>query len=462
VLLAVLLANIVVTIVKIFLGLVTGALAVVADGFHSLVDSSSNLIGLAAIRFAEKPADKSHPYGYSRYETMGTLAIGGMLIIAAYEVTGAIISRFSSGEVPEFTPLTFWLVVLTLPVNLTVYLLERQAGKKLNSDVLLADASHTRTDLFVTLSVVAAMLGVNLGWAWLDLLIAAIVVVMIVRAAFDILRRAATTLADHIVIDPVEIERIALSVQGVLVAHQIRSRGSSGAGFVDLHVKVHSGMSTEMAHAIASEVERRLREELPEVAEALVHIEPAKERPSLMERIRYDLRQIADGMSLSFHDLHVHAEDDGSFTVELHLEMPSGISLGEGHKLADEFEERVSAQASRPFRLIAHLEPIPDQVLYPDPDTSPELRQKIHELILSRTGKDKLREFQTYRLGQRVGVVAIVTAPESSSLAEAHNLSETIERELLNEFSEVHRVIVHVEPEEGYSEETITEGEQVV
>ena len=448
VLLTVLVANIAVTIVKIGLGFVTGALAVVADGFHSLVDSSSNLIGLAAIRLAERPADKTHPYGYSRYETMGTLAIGGMLIVAAYEVTEAIISRLTSGVTPEFTPLTFWLIVLTFPVNLVVFLLERRAGRRLNSDVLLADASHTRTDLFVTLSVIASMLGVTLGWEWLDLLIAAGVVVMIVRAAFDILRRAASTLADHIVTDPKEVERIALTVPGVVFVHQIRSRGAPGAGFVDLHVKVHSGMSTEMGHAIASEVERRLRQELPEVSEAMVHIEPAKDRPSLMDRIRYDLRQIADGMGLAFHDLHVHAEDDGSYCVELHLEMPSNISLGEAHEMADAFEARVAAQATRPFKLIAHLEPIPGQVLYPDPDTPPELRKEIQDMILKRMGAESLRELSTYRLGQRIGVAAAVTAPASSSLAEAHQLTETIERELLNAFPEIHRVTVHVEPEE--------------
>ncbi len=459
VLLSVLVANILVTVLKIALGLVTGALAVVADGFHSLVDSSSNLIGLAAIRLAERPADRSHPYGYSRYETMGSLAIGGMLLVAAFEVSEAIVGRLLSGDVPELTQLTFWLIALTFPVNLAVYALEHRAGKKLKSDVLLADASHTRTDLYVTLSVVAGMVGVQMGWAWLDLVIAAGVVVMILRAAYDILRSAASTLSDHIVTDPKKIERIALSVPGVVFVHHIRSRGSPGAGFVDLHVKVNPGMSTEMAHAIASEVERRLREDLPEVAEAMVHIEPAKDRSSMMERIRYDLRQIADGMGLSFHDLHVHAEDDGSYSVELHLEMRSDITLGEAHALADDFESRVAAQASRPFRLIAHLEPIPNKVLYPELDTTPELQREIHEIILKRTGEKQLREFQTYRLGQRVGVSAAVTAPASSSLAEAHNLSEAIERELLNKFPEIHRVTVHVEPEE-ITAESAENGEQ--
>ncbi|MBT6151814.1 MAG: cation diffusion facilitator family transporter, partial [Chloroflexi bacterium] len=90
VLIWILFANLAVTIVKIGLGIFTGALAVVADGFHSLVDSSSNLIGLAAIKLAGRPADDKHPYGYRRYETIGAMAIGAMLLVAAYEIGSSI------------------------------------------------------------------------------------------------------------------------------------------------------------------------------------------------------------------------------------------------------------------------------------------------------------------------------------------------------------------------------------
>lgn len=445
---AVLAANLAITAVKITLGLMTGALAVVADGFHSLVDSSSNLIGLAAIRLAERPADRGHPYGYSRYETIGTLVIGGMLIVAGYEVSRAIIERLLSGESPALTPLTFWLVILTWPVNLVIYLLENRAGRRLESQVLLADAAHTRTDLFVTLSVIASLIAVQLGWPWFDLLIASFVVVMIVRAALGILRSAASSLTDRIVVDPEQVEELVLAVPGVRAVHHIRSRGAPGYGFVDMHVKVHAGMSTDQAHAIASEVERRLQASLPGVADALVHIEPASQSPTLMERIRYDLRQIADGMGLGFHDLHVHAEDDGSYTVEVHLEMHPDISIREAHALADEFEARVAAQASRPFKLIAHLEPVPDQVLYTDPVNAPELRAELERLVADRSPGSRLVDFQTYRLGQRLGAAAVITVSPDDSLSGSHALSEYIERAMLNSFPDLHRLTVHVEPED--------------
>jgi cation diffusion facilitator family transporter len=445
----VLFANLAVTAVKLTLGFLTGALAVVADGFHSLVDSSSNLIGLGAVRMAERPADDHHPYGYSRYETIGTFAIGGMLLVAAFEVSRAIVERIASGGAPVLTPLTFWLVVATFPVNLAIFLFERRAGRRLSSEVLLADATHTATDLYVTASVVLSLIAVRLGLPFIDLIVAGFVVVMILRAGFGILRKSALTLTDRIVIDPEVVERIAREVPGVVLVHRVRSRGAAGSGFVDLHVKVHSEMTTDQAHAIATEVERRLRQELPEIADALVHIEPAAEHPGPLARIRYDLRQIADGMGLAFHDLHVNAEEDGSFSVELHLEMTPDISLKEAHALADEFEQKVREGARRPFRLIAHLEPVPDEVLHPDPDIPVGLRDRIERLIVDRTGKGRLLDLQTYRFGQRIGVTATLSSRSDASLAEAHALSETIERELLNAVPQIHRVTVHVEPEEG-------------
>lgn len=104
ILIVVLIANLAVTVVKITLGLLTGALSVVADGFHSLVDSSSNLIGLAAIRLAQRPPDDKHPYGYNRYETIGSMAIGGLLLVAAYEIGRAVVERVFSGTTPTFLP----------------------------------------------------------------------------------------------------------------------------------------------------------------------------------------------------------------------------------------------------------------------------------------------------------------------------------------------------------------------
>ena len=449
----VLIANLIVTIVKLILGTVTGALAVVADGFHSLVDSSSNLIGLAAIRLAQRPADDRHPYGYRRYETVGALAIGGMLFVAAYEIGKSIIERFSQGGIPELTPLTVGLMALTFPVNLIIYTLEHRAGQRLKSEILLADAAHTRTDLLVTLSVLGSLGGVWLGLPWLDSVVAAGVVLMILRAAYGILRDSAGALTDAVAVDPDQVEHIAQNVSGVLYVHRIRSRGTADSAYVDLHVKVHPGMSTEQAHAVASEVERQLGEQLPNAVDVLVHIEPAREREApAWERIAYDLRQIADGMSLGLHDLHVQNNDQGGYSLEMHLEMPGGLSLGEAHALAEDFEKRVYAASTQLNTIITHLEPLERHVLQPEHSLEPVLETEIRNTIATEVGVNNLIELKTYLYEHHASVAIRLRMPAHLPLTEAHLVAENIERKLLTQFPSIYRVTVHVEPE-SYSDE---------
>ncbi len=442
----VLLANLAVTILKLILGTVTGALAVVADGFHSLVDSSSNLIGLAAIRLAQRPADERHPYGYRRYETVGALAIGGMLFVAAYEIGKSIISRFSQGGMPDLTPLTVGLMAMTFPVNLLIYTLERRAGERLKSEILLADAAHTRTDLLVTLSVLGSLAGVWLGLPWLDSVVASGVVVMILRAGVQILRDSAGALTDAVAVNPAQVEHIAQLVPGVLYVHRIRSRGTSDSAYVDLHVKVYPGMSTEQAHAVATEVERQLRAQLPNTVDVLVHIEPAREREAARwDRISYDLRQIADGMGLGIHDLHVHTNEQGGYALEMHLEMPADILLGEAHELAEEYEKRVYAASTLPNTVITHLEPLDREVIELENRIDPAFETDIRGLITRYVGENIL-ELKTYFSKHHANVAVRLCMPAEIPLTEAHTVAENIERDLLTQYPNVYRVTVHVEP----------------
>jgi cation diffusion facilitator family transporter len=446
----VLIANIVITVVKIALGFVTGALAVVADGFHSLVDSSSNLIGLAAIRLAARPADDRHPYGYQKYETLGALGIGGLLLVAAWEIVKTVIDRIIHGAEPEITWITLGLVILTFPVNLGVVILETRAGQRLKSDILLADATHTRTDLYVTASVIASLVGVWLGLAWLDLLVAFGVVILIVRAAFGIMRGAAGSLADIVGIDPQKVEEIALKVPGVRAVHNTRSRGASDAVFMDLHVKVDPVMNTSQAHAVASEVERRICAAFPNVVDAVVHIEPARfEESSDWEQISYGLRQIADGMGLGLHDLHVRVSQENEYTIEVDLEIGGEVTLGKGHQLADEFEARALNFWPRATRVHTHLEPMSENLIYTSDVLDDELTDKVKTLLEMHTSVERVLDVQATAIEGHKSVTVQLTMPPTITLTESHAKVEQIKRMLYVQFPEIERLVVHVEPSEN-------------
>ncbi len=456
VLITVLIANLSVTVVKITMGLLTGALSVVADGFHSLVDSSSNLIGLGAIRLANRPPDERHPYGYARYETLGSLAIGGLLLAAAWEIGSAVIERIGGGTTPEFTPLMFGIIALTLPVNLLIVYLETRAGKKLNSEILIADATHTKTDLFVTGSVLASLVGVWLGWPWLDTVVASGVVVLILRAAFLILRDTASWLTDATILDTEVVEAIAQEVPGVWYVHRVRSRGAPAAVFVDLHIKVYPGMSTDQAHGVATEVENWVKQKFPQVTEVLVHIEPGRlelqtqDENSMSyqvyQQISYDLRQIADGMGLGVHDVYISQDELDGLDIEAHLEFRNDLTLDEAHAQAEDYEQRIRERWPGAHQITTHLEPLPELVMEISSNVDGKTVTRVEEYLAGRFNQCEVLDVHSHRMDGFVSVAIRLRLDGDTRLVDAHNLAEQIERDLIDHVEPVHRVTVHIEP----------------
>jgi cation diffusion facilitator family transporter len=152
--------NLVVAVIKIVLGYVTGAVSILSDGFHSLTDSASNVVGLVGVSIARLPPDENHPYGHRKYETMASLGILLFLIVVLVQVLGAAYDRLANGVELRVFPEGIGIMVVTLAVNLFVVAYEERAGKRLNSEVLRADAKHTRSDVLTSGTVVIALIGV--------------------------------------------------------------------------------------------------------------------------------------------------------------------------------------------------------------------------------------------------------------------------------------------------------------
>ena len=163
VLVKVLFLNLAVAATKLVLGYVTGAVSVVSDGLHSLTDSFSNVAALLGVRIARKPPDVDHPYGHRKFESIAAAAIAAFLLVVMIEVGRAAWQRFFHGGGPAVSGLTFVVMIATMAVNLAVAIYERRAGARLASEVLLADALHTRSDVLTSLTVIIALAGSAIG-----------------------------------------------------------------------------------------------------------------------------------------------------------------------------------------------------------------------------------------------------------------------------------------------------------
>ena len=272
---AVLFLNLAVAAAKYVYGTIRGSASMQADGIHSVFDSAGNVVGLVGIALAARPADEEHPYGHAKFETYASLIIGVLLLLAAFEVgTSAAAKLVSQTYTASVTPVSFAVMVGTLAVNLCVTFYERRAGKRLNSEVLSADASHTLSDALVSIGVIVGLAFVAAGVPVADPVMALLVTVAILFTAFDVFKHGLATLSDHARIPEDEVLATVLQVPGVLDAHHIRTRGTEGEVYADLHVLVNPAMTVGDAHRLSDEVEKAVRTRFPSVIEVLVHIEP--------------------------------------------------------------------------------------------------------------------------------------------------------------------------------------------
>lgn len=266
--------NLTVAAAKLIYGLVSGSVAIHADGIHSLFDSGSNVIGLVALWIAAHPADANHPYGHRKFESIAALIIGISVTAGLIEIVRNMIDAARGLSEPRIDMIGFVVAGGTLLVNLGVTMYEGRAGKRLGSEILTADARHTLGDSFATLGVMAGFVGVMLGHPIADLLAAGVVCVLIAHTAWQIFAQSFSALLDAAELEPQDVIEVALSLPGVKDCHAVRSRAAGGTVLVDLHIHVDPNMTVARAHELTHAVESAIRVRFPTVQDVVIHTEP--------------------------------------------------------------------------------------------------------------------------------------------------------------------------------------------
>jgi cation diffusion facilitator family transporter len=264
-----------VAVLKIVIGTMIKSASMSADGFHSLTDGSSNIVGLIGIRLASKPTDDDHPYGHGKFETLSALFIAAMLFAAGGKVIISAVTRFIHPVVPQITVSSLITLLLTLFVNIFVSVTEYKKGKELDSQILVSDSMHTRSDIYVSVGVLATLVGVRLGLpAVIDPIASLAVSVFIIRAACEIFKENSDVLVDRAAVDESEIKRLVMSFEQVKDTHKIRSRGCRNSLFIDLHLEVEPNLSVEESHRLMHEIESAVKAKVNSSAQVFAHLEP--------------------------------------------------------------------------------------------------------------------------------------------------------------------------------------------
>jgi cation diffusion facilitator family transporter len=234
------------------------------------------MIGLRASR---KPPDADHPYGHRKFETLAAGGIAFFLVLVVIEVGRTALLRMRGGAPPpDVTMVSFAVMGVTLLVNLVVVRYEAGRGHVLTSEVLLADAMHTRSDIYTSFGVVVSLIAVWAGYPILDPIGGIVIAVFIARTGYTIALQTTSVLADRVVMAEEDIRSVVMGVPEVLGCHHIRSRGSADYTFLDLHVWFPPDTTLFEAHRLSHVVKDRLLERFPHIADAIIHIEPPPNR----------------------------------------------------------------------------------------------------------------------------------------------------------------------------------------
>ncbi len=275
-LILILVLNVLVAAVKFTVGIRTNALSVLGASLESALDVFNNIVGIALVHVASRGPDEDHPYGHQKFETLGALAIVGFLSISCFELLREGVRHLVVREhpaYPSFVDLS--LIAATMFVNFGVMWYERRRARQLNSDFLLADAAHTRSDIYVTAAAFASLVLARGGLGAVDALLAIGVALLIAWNGYQIVRHTVPVLVDERGVDAGVLRRVVGAIPDVVDVRAVRSRSiATDVLFAEVTIGVNGATTVERAHLIADTVEEKIAKELG-VAEVLVHVEPA-------------------------------------------------------------------------------------------------------------------------------------------------------------------------------------------
>lgn len=268
--------NLLVASCKIFYGYKSNLISMISDGFHSLMDSSSNVVALMAIYVSHKPPDEKHPYGHKKFEAFASVGISFLLFMTSYEIITSIFDKINSNSIPDTKIENIIVMIITIAINVFVSRYENIKGKQLKNKLLIDDSSHTASDILVSISVLISIIAIKFGYLFFDYIASGIIVFIIASVAWKILNESIKILSDSSVIDPLEIEKIALNINGVNSCHKVRTRGFLDNILVDLHIQVNPDITITEAHKIGHEVQDNIKNNITGIYEVITHVEPSK------------------------------------------------------------------------------------------------------------------------------------------------------------------------------------------
>ena len=445
------LAALVITSLKIVVGIATGSLGILSEAAHSGLDLIAALATFFSVRVSDKPADADHQYGHGKFENFSAFIETGLLLLTCLWIVYEAVLRLFFRSVPIDPSVPAFLVMsLSIAIDAWRSRALGRIAKKYDSQALEADALHFSTDIW---SSAVVIVGLALVWfgrsyqvGWLrqaDPIAALFVAAVVISVSWRLARRTADALLDAAPagVRSQILDRLA-SVDGVLEVERLRFRKAGNSYFADVSVALERNFTFQRSEQVSDAVRSRVREVLPD-ADVVVHSVPrARRTENIFDRIR----AVATRHNFNVHDISVQ-DLNGQLHVEQHLELDERLSMMQAHDEVTRLETEIRADVPEISTILTHIESEPATIETGEEIVrEPELERRLKQIGNEFPEVMDVHEFQFKKVRGRLYVSCHCTLPDNMPLSRVHDVQTSLEIRFKHDAPELFRVLIHPEP----------------
>lgn len=439
-------AAVLLTGMKLVVGLMTNSLGILSEAAHSGLDLLAALITYFAVSVSDKPPDEDHQYGHGKVENVSALFETILLLVTCGWIIWEAVERLMTGS--SHVEANFWsygVIVVSIIIDFSRSRALSRVAKKHHSQALEADALHFSSDIWSSLTVLAGLVCVSLGYSSVDSVAALAVALLVLFVSYRLGRRTIDALMDRV---PAGLaQKVGESIktaEGVEELRSMRVRGSGSRLFVDATVGIRRTMPFERAHRIMDDIEKAIHAVHPE-ADVTVHAEPMHGRDeSIIDKVRMIV--VNEGLRAP-HNLEVH-QSGGKYFIDFDVEYSEGSTFVEAHALALGIEEKIRSEIPSAERVTIHLEeflPVEGELTHATAEES-DLCEAIERLVLSDRRIRGCSDIAVLKHASYLHVTLTCMLDSTKTLAEVHQIVTQVEAQLYQNFPRVRRFMIHGEP----------------
>jgi len=441
-------AGLILTGTKFIVGILTGSIGIISEAIHSSLDLVSAIMTFFAVKLGDRPADKDHPYGHGKIESISALITTGLLFMTSVWIIYESIHRLIYGGVEvDATWYAFAVVILSMIIDISRSRALLKVAKETKSQALEADALHFTSDIWSSAVVLLGLVFVAFGFNGADAIAAIGVALFVAHAGYELGKRTIDVLIDKTPEGTYnDVVNIVKDIDGVLGIERVRIRPLGPNLFVEILILVNRKFSIAKVQEIIKNIEKEIQKIIPE-ADIAVYTKSVQLNS---ETIIDSVQVLAAKSNLNIHGIVVDTMDDKKY-ISYDLELPGHLTIGQVHKTATELEDSIKKEFVGEVELNCHIEPLrTDAVLSSKVDQ--DEADKIMKIINNADGQikeiKKIHNVLIRRIDEGFFVSLHCVSSSDLDLDSAHNAANRFEYLIRREMREIRRVIVHVEPED--------------